>query len=132
MANIKENELPVADSISNSDYLRIVTSGGASERASAAVLEHFRGCDSSRMTNYGAVSSVTPTKDGWLRAVALTDSGQSIAPILDIAVGGESIGRGLGLTVQGTATVATGPVKAGVTYSITAYRATISDVKLFY
>ena len=34
MANVKENELPVAGSISNSDYIRIVTSGGASERIS--------------------------------------------------------------------------------------------------
>lgn len=39
MANIKENELPVAGSVSNSDYLRIVTSGGASERFSAAILD---------------------------------------------------------------------------------------------
>ena len=38
MANIKENELPVAGSISNGDYLRIVTPGGSSQRASAANL----------------------------------------------------------------------------------------------
>lgn len=38
MANIKENALPVAGSVTTSDYLRIVTSLGASERASATNL----------------------------------------------------------------------------------------------
>lgn len=96
------------------------------------LLDRFCGCDSSRIASLGAVSSVTPTRDGWLRAVATTDAGQTIAPVLDIAVGGESVGRGVGLTVQGTATVATAPVKAGITYTITAYRSTVSGVMLFY
>lgn len=96
------------------------------------MLNRFCGCDSSRVTSYGAVSSVTPTKDGLLCAIALTDSGQSIAPILDISTAGGSIGRGLGLTVQGTATLATAPVKAGKTYSITAYRCTVDSVTLYY
>ena len=38
MANIKENALPVAGSVTENDYLRIVTSLGASERASATNL----------------------------------------------------------------------------------------------
>lgn len=36
MANIKEKDLPTSAGITSADYFRIVTSGGASEKASAA------------------------------------------------------------------------------------------------
>lgn len=94
--------------------------------------ERFHGCDDSRKKNYGNVSTVTPEKDGWMRVVATTNSGQTIQPIIDITQNGDSIGRGVGLTVSGSAVVAFAPVKAGTTYGITVYRASIQEVVLYY
>lgn len=92
----------------------------------------FRGVDGSRYEDYGTGTSITPTKDGWLRILFTTQTGQTIAPVLSVAQNNQLVGYGQGLTTANTTASMFVPVKAGLTYQITAYRATISSKLLFY
>lgn len=96
------------------------------------IIDGFHGCDSSRIIDYGTASTITPTRNGWLRVSGETDQGQTIMPVLDIYADGESIGRGVGLTYAGSAVQSFAPVKAGKTYVIAPYRCTVIKSVLYY
>lgn len=97
-----------------------------------ALEQRFHGCDKDKVESLGAVSSVTPTKDGWLVASATTNSGVTLQPGLDISLNSVVIARNFGITSSGAAFHIAAPVKKGQTYAITAYRAAISTVNLYY
>lgn len=97
-----------------------------------ALVGRFRGCDKDRVESLGAVSSVTPTRDGWLSVQAQTNSGATIPAALDIKLDGAPVERSYGLAIAGESMYTGIPVKKGQTYTITVYRASITNVKLYY
>ena len=95
------------------------------------MLDRFRGCDNSRSENLGAVSSATPTKDGWLVAAA-TSTGASPAPVVRIQLGNSILSESIGIVGSGNMLLTACPVKAGLTYTINVYRSNVSSVINYY
>lgn len=87
--------------------------------------------DKARAVNYGTQATVTPERDGWLTATGSVTSAQSIAPIIRILSEGSIISEGVGLTSAGTQLNTGAPVKAGNTYTIQIYRASLYSVVLY-
>ena len=102
--------------------------------AVSTILKHqeFRGAEGNRNISLGTGTTVTPPKDGWLRVSFTTQTGQSIAPVVSVTQNDQVVGYGSGLGNAGTTASMFFPVKAGLTYKLTAYRATIASEVLFY
>ena len=79
-------------------------------------------------------NKITPTKNGWLRLVATTDStAPTISPVLRVLIGNEVIDERIGI-IAGSSNIYLGlPVRAECTYTLGAYRCTINKgaTKLF-
>ena len=79
-------------------------------------------------------NKITPTKNGWLRLVATTDStAPTISPVVRVLIGSEVIDERIGI-IAGNSNIYLGlPVRAGCTYTLGAYRCTINKgaTKLF-
>ena len=83
MANIKEKDLPVSGSITTSDYFRVVTGTGASEKASAAPILNAisalqaptiitkEGCTVYRLGKFREAHLTNPS--AWCATLASTD-----------------------------------------------------------
>lgn len=97
-----------------------------------ALVGRFRGCDKDRVESLGAVSSVTPTRDGWLSVQAQTNSGATVPSAVDIKLDGLTVERSYGLAIENESMYTGIPVKKGQTYTIVVYRARITNVKLYY
>lgn len=96
------------------------------------LLDDFHGCDPNRYEVLSG-STVTPTRNGWLVVAATAQSSSGLAPIARIGTAGGSIfGQNLGIVSQGSMFVTYAPVKAGVTYTISVWRADISSVVNYY
>ena len=87
--------------------------------------------DKSRAITFGAVTSVTPPRDGWLVAIASTNETVTVPPVVRILEGGSRIAEGIGIVTSGTSVMAGAPVKGGNTYTIEVYRTTLSGVTLY-
>ena len=85
----------------------------------------------SRAISYGAVTSVTPSRDGWLVAVSGVSEAQTVPPVIRIMQDGSRIAEGIGMTSSGTTVSCGAPVKAGKTYTIEIYRITLGSVTLY-
>lgn len=92
----------------------------------------FRGADGSRSQDFGTNTSITPTKDGWLRVSFTTEQTQTIPPVVTVAQNNQVVGYGQGLTTANTTASMFIPVKAGLTYIVTIYRCALASIILFY
>ena len=93
---------------------------------------HFTGA-AEDVINYGAVASVTPERSGWLVASAATQSPTpSLPPIMRINGPSGVVGDATGILYATGVFYASAYVKAGEHYTISAYRASLVEVKLYY
>ena len=97
----------------------------------------FKGCTKTYelLYNGGATTSaktVTPTHNGWLYAFGFPTSGQTIPAALAVETGGERLTI-VGGTTNTAVQISVGvPVKGGVAYTVTPYRASVNGIRVYY
>ena len=96
------------------------------------VLNGFRGCDSSRYESFGTSTTVKPTRDGWLSVVATCTVSSGLAPVARIGDSNTVFAEGVGVIYNGGILLVGCPVKAGYTYTVSAFRCTINSVTNYY
>lgn len=91
----------------------------------------FRGVDGARYEDFGVTQNITPSHDGWW-VVTWTETSNSPFAIAYISQNGIDIAcmSGIGF-VSGTCLV-TAPVKAGLNYSVIAYRGSVKSSRVYY
>ena len=81
---------------------------------------------------YGKVTSVTPSRSGWLVVNLKTETpSPTFAPIAAIYQNGETMAAATGVTYQGSAYSCSCYVRKGATYTIQAFRSSIEGVYLY-
>lgn len=96
------------------------------------LLNDFHGCNTDRVENLSG-TTVTPTHNGWMVVAATSTVSSGVAPVVRIgSQGGSIFAEGVGVLSNGAMFLTGAPVKAGVTYNITLYRANLSSVINYY
>ena len=81
---------------------------------------------------YGAVTTVTPTRSGWLVVLLKTETpSPTFAPIASIYQNGETMASATGVTYQESAYSCSCYVRKGETYTIGCFRSSIQGVYLY-
>lgn len=101
-------------------------------KAIYVLLKRFRGANGtvSHTTISGTTATFTAPKDCWITFTGLADSGITLAPIIFLSAGGETLASGIGVAYQGTGLTASAYVKKGTQVSAQAYRCQLTGVNV--
>ena len=79
----------------------------------------------------GTSATITAPKDCWITVIGYADTGITLAPSIQLVVGGELINASAGVAYQGTAVSATAYVKKGTVVTVNAYRCGLNSCMIF-
>lgn len=93
----------------------------------------FRGIGSNFTTQTlsGTSATITATEDCWLCITGSADSGITVAPCIDIIINGRVATRGVGMTANNTAVVASTYLKEGTVATISAFRCKLTNATIY-